>query len=59
MSAADHTRSASGMDRITVRVDTQQLAEIDTRIDAGEYHNRSVAVRDLLDAGLDATGGDN
>jgi Arc/MetJ-type ribon-helix-helix transcriptional regulator len=50
----DYTRSddSSSLEHITVRVDEEQLTEIDERVEDGEYPNRSVAIRDILDDAL-------
>ena len=44
MSNAQNTEN-TGMDRVTLRVPKRQLEEIERAVDAGEYPNRSEAIR--------------
>ena len=43
-----HDRGAAAMERVTVRVTERRLDELEALVDAGEYPNRSEAIREGL-----------
>ena len=48
-----YDRGSNSMQRVTVRLEGDQLREIDAAVEDDEYVSRSQAFRELLSAGLD------
>src|SRR3974377_1579288 len=47
-----HSQPRAAMQRMTITLDDELMAEIDRMVDSGGYQNRSEAVRDLARAGV-------
>ena len=62
MPDSDHSRLTANesSQRISVRVSTKTINELDILIEDGHYHNRSTAVREAIDDLIDShrEGGD-
>ena len=43
------SEASSTLEHVSLRLDEEQLDEIDERVEADEYKNRSEAIRTLLD----------
>jgi len=46
------SETSSPLEHVSLRLDEEQLEEIDEHVENGEYKNRSEAIRTLLDEAL-------